>query len=133
MKYFYFLFALLLSSSTLFAQQISDKSNSTVSSATSCDKIIFYIVLLIVFIGLVFIVLKFFTWAKEITAIKNGKPNSVLGYNIAFDFMAWGITGIIIVISFMLYFLEKNELAVLIMGITIGSVLTRTPSFKEKK
>jgi len=75
----------------------------------------------------------FFNWVAKITAMKENEPNSVLGYNIAFDFMAWMVTALIIVISFTIYLTtESKELAVLIMGISIGSVLTRTPSFKEK-
>ena len=77
----------------------------------------------------------FFDWAAKITAINNkeGAPNSILGYNIAFDFLAWAVTALIITISFVIYLTtESKELAVLIMGISIGSVLTRTPSFKEK-
>ncbi len=75
----------------------------------------------------------FFNWTAKITAVKENEPNSILGYNIAFDFMAWTVTALIIVISFIVYLItESKELAVLIMGISIGSVLTRTPSFKEK-
>jgi len=75
----------------------------------------------------------FFNWTAKITAIKENEPNSVLGYNIAFDFMAWAVTALIIAISFVIYLTtQSKELAVLIMGISIGSVLTRTPSFKEK-
>ena len=75
----------------------------------------------------------FFNWTAKITALKEKEPNSVLGYNIAFDFMAWMVTALIIIISFIIYLTtESKELAVLIMGISIGSVLTRTPSFKEK-
>jgi len=65
--------------------------------------------------------------------LEKDKPNSVLGYNLAFDFMAWIATIIIIIISFRLYLYgENNDLITLILGISIGSVLTRTPSFKEK-
>ena len=74
----------------------------------------------------------FFNWTAKITAVEADKPNSILGYNIAFDFLAWSTTSLIIIGAFIMYFFKDNELAVLIMGISIGSVLTRTPSFKEK-
>ena len=75
----------------------------------------------------------FFNWTAKTTALRENEPNSVLGYNIAFDFMAWMVTALIILISFIIYLTtESKELAILIMGISIGSVLTRTPSFKEK-
>lgn len=96
-----------------------------------------YLVVFIFCISLLFIcflIVKFFGWAKSITAHDNsGTPNAILGYNIAFDFLAWMITGLIIILSFVLLVLNINkDLIILILGISIGSVLTRTPSFKEK-
>lgn len=88
----------------------------------------------IITIASVYLILRFFKLAKSLIEIdKDGIPNGILGYNIAFDFMAWFITGIIIVISFILLVFDINkDLIILILGISIGSVLTRTPSFKEK-
>lgn len=88
----------------------------------------------IVIIASVFLLFRFFKWSRSlIETDKDGIPNGILGYNIVFDFMAWAITGIIIIISFLLLMLNINkDLIILILGISIGSVLTRTPSFKEK-
>lgn len=80
-----------------------------------------------------YLILKFFEWAQKITCMKDGEQNTVLGYNIAFDFLAISLTGVIIVFSFILFLTGvSKEISALILGISIGSVLTRTPSFKEK-
>lgn len=99
---------------------------------TSKYLVLFIFCISLLFIG--FLIIKFFGWAKSITAHDNsGTPNAILGYNIAFDFLAWMVTGLIIILSFVLLVLNINkDLIILILGISIGSVLTRTPSFKEK-
>ena len=84
-------------------------------------------------VGFLLSIYLYFQWTKENILLEKGKPNSILGYNLAFDFMAWIVTTIIIIISFNLYLYGENrDLITLILGISIGSVLTRTPSFKEK-
>jgi hypothetical protein len=75
----------------------------------------------------------FFKWSDKITCMKDGEHNTVLGYNIAFDYLALTITGLVIIISFILFITEINkDITSLILGISIGSLITRTPSFKEK-
>jgi len=97
--------------------------------------IIFLIAGVLVMIGFLIFAYWYFDWSKNITAADNNKtPNAVLGYNIAFDFLALSITGLIIVLAIILYILSDSyrDVAALIMGTSIGSILTRTPSFKDK-
>ena len=138
MKYYLIQFILLCPVGILWSQEsikIPSKENVLVNSNwTLTETIILYVFLLLILAGIIWVIFRFFKWAERITSMEGGAPNSVLGYNIAFDFMAWAVTGIVIILAFISYFVfDKSELTVLIMGITIGSILTRTPSFKEKQ
>ena len=97
------------------------------------EKIVIYVLSFFGVIGFGYIIIKFFKWTEILTREKSGEQNTVLGYNIAFDFLAWSVTFLIIIISFIIYLTGYNkELATIILGTAIGSAITRTPSFKEK-
>jgi len=91
---------------------------------------------LILGVFLIIITNKYFNWTEKITSIRENRPNSVLGYFIAFDSLVLILTFFIIIIAIILYtadsMKDKKELIVLILGLSIGSIITRTPSFKEK-
>ncbi|MFA5792830.1 MAG: hypothetical protein WC897_03075 [Candidatus Gracilibacteria bacterium] len=87
--------------------------------------------LIIVISSIILLLISLF-YANKMLEMKKGEPNSLLAYHFFFDLFAFGLTALVIILAFSEIGLE-DDISTFVLGAAIGSLLTRTPSFKENE